>query len=71
MMTIDAVHAAACAAGEKTYRDPKTGYQVFTAVGLKARGTCCGSRCRHCPFDHVNVPEEGERRASRWTTDSP
>lgn len=20
------------------------------------RGYCCGSNCRHCPYDHVNVP---------------
>jgi len=21
------------------------------------RGYCCGNRCRHCPYDHVNVPK--------------
>jgi len=58
MMNFEAIHDAACAAGEKTYRDPDTGFHVFTSAWLKARGTCCGSRCRHCPFDHVNVPED-------------
>ena len=50
-----ALHDAACARGDHTYVDPDTGYTVFTATGLRARGKCCGSRCRHCPFDHVNV----------------
>ncbi len=53
---ITALHAAACAAGQKTYMDPVTGYTVFTAVAHTARGKCCGSKCRHCPFDFVNVP---------------
>lgn len=22
-----------------------------------ARGTCCGNRCRHCPFEHANVTD--------------
>lgn len=43
-------HAAACAAGRPTYADPATGYAVFTADFLKARGACCGSGCRHCPY---------------------
>jgi len=50
-----AVHDAACALGEATYTDPETGYQVFTRLGLLARGGCCGAGCRHCPFDHANV----------------
>jgi hypothetical protein len=29
---------------------------VFTELYHRARGTCCGSACRHCPYDHVNVP---------------
>ncbi len=43
-------HAAAVAAGRDTYRDPRTGYQVFTAACLTARGTCCATGCRHCPY---------------------
>ena len=69
-MDIDAIHAAACVAGERSYRDPMTGFQVFTSLGLEARGTCCGSRCRHCPFDHVNVPEDAEGPATRLLSDS-
>ncbi len=45
-----AVHAEACEAGDATYRDPQSGAQVFTAVGLMAQGRCCGSDCRHCPY---------------------
>jgi len=28
---------------------------VFTETYHRARGHCCGSVCRHCPFDYVNV----------------
>jgi hypothetical protein len=27
------------------------GYLVFTAHYLRERGYCCGSGCRHCPYD--------------------
>ena len=29
---------------------------VFTAWYHLKRGECCGSGCRHCPYDHTNVP---------------
>lgn len=51
-----ALHEAACARGESTYRDPATGYTVFTRIAHLARGKCCGSACRHCPYDHEAVP---------------
>jgi hypothetical protein len=41
-------HAVAC--GSPTYRDPASGYSVFTADFLARRGYCCASGCRHCPF---------------------
>ena len=44
-------HDAAVAAGAQAYADPATGYQVFTAAYLLDRGYCCGSGCRHCPYD--------------------
>lgn len=47
---IVAVHTAALDTGEPAYVDPVTGYQVFTADELAARGTCCDSGCRHCPY---------------------
>ncbi|MEM6791472.1 MAG: DUF5522 domain-containing protein [Myxococcota bacterium] len=56
-------HAAACADGAFKYRDPATGYEVFTELGLRRRGSCCGCGCRHCPFGHDEVP--AEQRAAR------
>jgi hypothetical protein len=47
---IAAAHDEAVAAGEDTYIDPATGYSVFTRTYLLARGTCCDSGCRHCPY---------------------
>lgn len=43
-------HAAAVAAGEPGYADPGTGLFVLTSAELAARGACCGSGCRHCPY---------------------
>lgn len=54
---LDALHAAAVSRGEHRYRDPASGYRVFTALGLEARGECCGAGCRHCPYAHEWVPE--------------
>ncbi|KAJ3213329.1 hypothetical protein HK099_007455 [Clydaea vesicula] len=51
------VHKAACEKGGLTYEDPETGYTVFTELSHLKRGKCCGNKCRHCPFDHVNVRE--------------
>jgi hypothetical protein len=45
-----AAHDAAVDAGEPGYLDPATGLFVFTAVALRARGQCCSSQCRHCPY---------------------
>ncbi len=44
-------HSVAVAAGRALYRDPTTGLSVFTAVFLADRGYCCGSGCRHCPYE--------------------
>ena len=52
------VHEKACMAGDLMYVDPVTGYSVFTELAHKKRGTCCGSGCRHCPFNHVNVSDK-------------
>lgn len=43
-------HAAAIAAGQAGYTDPQTGLFVLTSAYLADRGTCCGNRCRHCPY---------------------
>ena len=47
---IVAAHRRALAAGETGYLDPSTGLFVQTAVTLWARGSCCESGCRHCPY---------------------
>ncbi|ORC88874.1 cob(I)alamin adenosyltransferase [Trypanosoma theileri] len=51
-----AVHRKACDAGNTKYIDPLTGQIVPTRHFHLQRGICCGNRCRHCPFGHVNVP---------------
>ncbi|RMH71196.1 MAG: hypothetical protein D6675_07245 [Gemmatimonadetes bacterium] len=43
-------HEAACQQQQPTYPDPETGYPVMTAVFHLERGFCCGSGCRHCPY---------------------
>lgn len=55
-----AAHGAALAEGRHHYADPATGYLVFTEHAHLARGTCCGSGCRHCPFERTST-----RRPSR------
>ena len=45
-----AAHSRALAEGEAGYVDPDSGLFVFTAGYLAARGTCCDSGCRHCPY---------------------
>ena len=69
-----AAHDAANAAGDTHYRDPETGYRVFTESGLRARGDCCGCGCRHCPWGHEAVPAPLKAvRISRpaWLTEAP
>lgn len=38
-----------------SYKDPKTGFLVMTISQHLLRGKCCGSGCRHCPFQHENA----------------
>ena len=45
------LHQEAVERQEKNYIDPETGYEVITEIGHLDRGHCCGSGCRHCPFD--------------------
>ena len=45
-----AAHSDARHRGDDGYLDPATGLFVFTAAYLAARGTCCDSACRHCPY---------------------
>jgi len=52
-------HDRAVAAGEPGYLDPASGAFVFTASELAARGECCGSGCRHCPYPIRAEPADG------------
>ncbi len=45
----------ACKKGDSFYEDPISGLSVMTKVFLEARGKCCGSGCRHCPYAHESV----------------
>ncbi|WP_363228082.1 DUF5522 domain-containing protein [Bdellovibrio sp. ArHS] len=47
---IDELHRKACEEGKDTYKDPETGYLVFTEIYHQRRGSCCNSGCRHCPY---------------------
>ena len=53
------VHLRAVERGESFYIDPETGFQVFTELGLRRRGHCCGSGCRHCPYRHEAMELDG------------
>ena len=53
-------HDRAVDLGIPTYIDPETGFVVFTSTALADRGHCCGSGCRHCPYD-----TDEQRRAGR------
>ena len=55
-----ALHDRAVAAGAPSYVDPDSGYTVLTSETLRAQGRCCGSGCRHCPYDL-----DEQRRAGR------
>lgn len=58
-------HAEAVSCGLETYRDPATGYLVFTAPTLRARGSCCGNGCRHCPYvDAERSGKDGQPHGS-------
>ncbi|MFZ1865665.1 MAG: DUF5522 domain-containing protein [Polyangiales bacterium] len=51
-------HREAMKRGDGGYLDPETGLFVMTEATLRARGKCCGSGCRHCPYS------AGEQRAA-------
>jgi hypothetical protein len=47
------LHDSACARGLQSYIDPETGFVVFTRLFHLARGHCCKSGCRHCPYSEA------------------
>ena len=53
-LLINKLHKEACDNSQNSYIDPVTGYSVLTSYFLSKR-KCCGNKCRHCPWNHVNV----------------
>ncbi|BHF80689.1 hypothetical protein SprV_0702381700 [Sparganum proliferum] len=51
-------HKRALRAHKTQYLDPDTGYVVLTEIAHLQRGECCGNACRHCPYNHKNVPKK-------------
>ena len=49
------LHRRTVAAGGERYVDPATGYVVFTELFHLRRNRCCGSGCRHGPYEHAAV----------------
>lgn len=37
------------------------GLMVFTAAYHLKRGVCCGSKCKHCPYEYKNVKKEDNK----------
>lgn len=50
-------HDEAQALGHDGYLDPTNGLFVMTEGYLRRRGTCCESRCRHCPYGFGTDPQ--------------
>lgn len=48
--TVVAAHDAAVSRGDDGYLDPTSRLFVFTEASLLAKGPCCESACRHCPY---------------------
>ncbi|KAJ8279111.1 hypothetical protein COCON_G00061770 [Conger conger] len=56
------LHEEACEAKQRMYRDPTTGFKVFTKFAHLQRGKCCGSACRHCPYGQMNVKDPAMKK---------
>uniref|UniRef100_A0A0R3S2N0 Large ribosomal subunit protein uL14m n=1 Tax=Elaeophora elaphi TaxID=1147741 RepID=A0A0R3S2N0_9BILA len=53
-----------------SYKDPKGGFSVKTVSQHLLRGKCCGSGCRHCPFQHENAALQ-IRKSKIWNELKP
>ena len=65
------LHEQACQQGLDSYRDPLTGYTVFTKLYHLKRGHCCGSGCRHCPYSGSDVANTRPTNETDSTSPSP
>lgn len=72
---VHAAHAEALSSRHFTYDDPATGNRVMTRLCHFLRGRCCGNACRHCVYNHENVPESVRQRrvfnSSFWVDGEP
>ena len=59
-------HRAACDRDDAGYLDPDSGLFVMTSVYLREQGSCCGSGCRHCPFDAAEQARAGRPPVPAW-----
>lgn len=57
----------------KDYYLNEQGLLVFTEKYHLERGYCCGSGCKHCPYNYEAVPEpqRSALRQKRTTADKP
>lgn len=56
--------------GEDFYFN-EDGLMVLTEAYHLKRGYCCGSGCKHCPYDHINVPaSQKKQNSTRGSSDS-
>lgn len=62
IMDYNTAHREAVEAGAMYYTDPETKYSVMSELAHQKRGRCCGSGCRHCPYDHQNVKGKDKAR---------
>ncbi|XP_031974143.1 uncharacterized protein C1orf53 homolog [Corvus moneduloides] len=49
-------------AGQQSAVDAAAGAVVLSEVARSQRGNCCGSACRHCPYEQVNVKDESKKK---------
>jgi len=56
-------HQIAVEKEEKFYLDPQTGFHVMTSYFHLKRGKCCGSACRHCPYNQINVKDNSNKKS--------
>jgi cob(I)alamin adenosyltransferase len=64
MPDVEDIHRRAILDRRSTYVDPVTNFTVFTELAHLKRGTCCGNRCRHCPYGWSNVRDDMNARVA-------
>lgn len=48
---------------QQEHYQTREGFLVFTEAFHLKRGQCCGSGCRHCPFEPISVKGNTRLRA--------